>query len=139
MKNLLSWKVLAGFVLPLIWAWPSAAQIQELRVNVPFAFTAGDQTHPAGAYVFTVDTIHLLSHIKISHGDHAGVIPVVAGGAERRASESNRAMLRFHKYGQQYVLAAVWKDSAAQGLAVADRPPREYGKAGSDAEFVDLR
>lgn len=79
---------------------------QTLRANVPFVFVVGDKTLAAGEY--TVAPINeAATGIRVSgKNNHQNAIrlsiPVQAKGS------NDRAMLIFHRYGEQYFLSQVW-------------------------------
>ena len=100
----------ALFILPIagllgmLATAPAQAQSERLKSTIPFAFTAGKATMPAGAYsVSRPDGTQSL--IQIQSG--TGVVLVLSPW--REAANGNRdTRLVFNRYGDQYFLRAVW-------------------------------
>jgi hypothetical protein len=95
-------------------AGTSFAQSYEVRAKVPFDFTVGDKSLPAGAY-----TIGLLPHqmIMIRNQDHPreSALSLVNHASGRT---QNGGKLVFQKYGGQYFLSEILCDSAKINLTV---------------------
>jgi hypothetical protein len=139
MKYLLSWKVVAGLALLILWAWPAVAQTHTLRVDVPFPFTAANQSLPAGQYLFTLHSERPLGFLTAANTSD-GCIVSLAGYVRRSGGSLEKGMLRFAKYGSRYVLTGIWQPGQAEGQAVAgSRPPNDYSKGASPVETVELR
>ena len=119
---------------------------QTLRANVPFDFVVGGKTLAAGEY--TVAKINQDSTgIQVSgRANHQNAIrlsiPVQAKASEQRA------MLIFHRYGDQYFLSQVWMPGSSEGREMlkskAERAAeRELSrlasnKGGATAEIVTI-
>ena len=104
MKNM-ACKTLMTLSLVLIALVPAYA----VTVNIPFSFTVDDVRMPAGEYVISSPTQHV---VIIRH----------VGGPETKATITNygsstnsdgRAKLVFHRYGNAYFLAAAWLPNSA--------------------------
>src|SRR5438094_822043 len=78
-----------------------------MKVNIPFAFTVGDKTLPAGQYTFERNQlIPQLVMIRSTDGR------TTARGFTTRVyshTSQTQAKLVFHRYGNQYFLAQVWR------------------------------
>ena len=89
---------------------------QTLRANVPFDFVVGGKTLAAGEY--TVAKVNQdATGIQVSgSANHQNAIrlsiPVQAKASEQRA------MLIFHRYGDQYFLAQVWNSATNVGMEI---------------------
>jgi hypothetical protein len=118
--------LLAGlFVLSMIAAQAVQAQ-QSVVVDVPFDFTAGNTSLPAGEYSvqkWTKDTSVLL--IQRTDGSASLLIPTMA--ALSSASQSECKMV-FHRYGDRYFLSQVWTTGNPRG--------RELYKSASEKEVA---
>jgi hypothetical protein len=116
-----------------------------LRANVPFDFIVGDKTLAAGEY--TVASIDQdATGIRVSgKNNHQNAIrlsnPVEAKGS------NNRAMLTFHRYGEQYFLSQVWMPgsegremlkSKAERAAERELSKLASNKGGASAEIVTI-
>ncbi|HEX8801426.1 MAG TPA: hypothetical protein VF772_22575 [Terriglobales bacterium] len=104
MKNI-ACQTLMTLSLILIALVPAYA----VTVNIPFSFTVDDVRMPAGEYVISSPTEHV---VIIRH----------VGGPETKATIANngsttdsdgRAKLVFHRYGNAYFLAAAWLPNSA--------------------------
>jgi hypothetical protein len=92
-----------------------SAKGQSIRAvaQVPFDFVIGDKVLPAGEY--TVNSMTQDGSILRIHNDEAGqaatrvTITVVA------KSRNSQSRLIFHRYGQTYFLAEVWREGDSEG------------------------
>jgi hypothetical protein len=105
---------IAGMLALASTATTQAVRAQEpLRVNVPFAFTAGKAALPAGEYRIqkpTGDSPALL--IQRTDGSAAAIVISFAASPNADQVESK---LVFHRYGDHYFLSQVWRADAARG------------------------
>jgi hypothetical protein len=89
-----------------------------MRITIPFAFTAGEATLPAGTY-----TIKRLSQtsdaLLIASVDGKASAAVQAAGTLERKRTSLPAKLVFHQYENAYYLAQVWAESSTVGREVS--------------------
>ncbi|HXD30051.1 MAG TPA: hypothetical protein VN643_02975 [Pyrinomonadaceae bacterium] len=87
---------------------------QELIANVPFEFSAGNQTMPAGKYTVTVmnpTSDQKTLRIRGLNGKSALLqVHSVNGGTRENAR------LVFHRYGTQYFLAQAWPAADSIGM-----------------------
>jgi hypothetical protein len=80
-----------------------------LRAQVPFDFHVGDEIVPSGEYtVSALNDDGSALRIRSASGRECATTPANAKQAKLNAKSSPR--LVFHKYGEQYFLAAVWGD-----------------------------
>jgi len=141
MKKLLSWKLLAvAMTVALVGAAPLAAQTSAIRVQIPFAFTAGTQFVPAGEYRVTVDSERMLSIIAAMDSTDRWLILLAPGDGTRPAVGLEKGVLRFEKYGSRYILTGIWKAGWKQGNGVPHRrPPKELAGGGVVQDVVESR
>jgi hypothetical protein len=104
----------------LALAFVAAAQMaraqQPVVANIPFAFTVGKMTLPAGEY-------RVEKWIK---GDGALLIQRTDGGAATFAgsiaTDSNEPQIQtklvFHHYGDRYFLSQVWVEGSSRGRQI---------------------
>ncbi len=101
MKSILASALLAAAsFVPLVHA---SAQTGEVRASVPFAFTIGSRSLPAGKY--TISSRPGSPFIRVENWQARVQLVVLSyadSGNDRTASK-----LVFHKYGNQYFLAEV--------------------------------
>ena len=101
-------------------ALPAAAKsVNGMRAQVPFDFHVGDRLVRAGAY--TVKSMTDNEQMLRIIGDRDSAATTTNSGKERGNGEG-RARLVFHKYGDQYFLAAIWgSDSTGRTLSESKR------------------
>ena len=101
-------------------ALPAAAKsVDGMRAQVPFDFHVGERLVPAGAY--TVESLTADEQVLRIVGDKGSVATTTNSGTERGHGEG-RARLIFHRYGDQFFLAAVWgADSNGRTLSETKR------------------
>ena len=110
-----------------------------MKFNVPFEFTVGGQTMPAGEYVVTLlgrDAYPSAVLVKSGDGRHARMLQMTAVEA-KRARE--RATLVFNRYGDRHFLAQVWTPAERAGLKVRkSRDERQVVQIVSRAEVATV-
>lgn len=99
---------------------PAAAKsVDGMRAQVPFDFHVGERLVGAGAY--TVKSLTADEQVLRISGDKGSAATTTNSGTEKGNGEG-RARLIFHKYGDQYFLAAVWgADSTGRTLSESKR------------------
>ena len=88
-----------------------AQMASPLRVQVPFAFSAGSTTLPAGEYRVSQQVPGVL-RIVAEDGKHA--ILLLANSAQKNAGSSGASLI-FNQYGTRYFLAEVWGGAGDNG------------------------
>jgi len=127
MKNILAIALVLASTLTA--AATASAQDRRIQATVPFSFTVGSTTLPAGTYTIgsnasTPDVLNVSNWQK-------GVSILTAG----RANQSNpeRAdVLVFHKYGDQYFLSQIRTDGASMNVDLT--PSKAEAKARKQSE-----
>jgi hypothetical protein len=96
------------------FAATQAAQAQEpLTVNIPFAFTAGEKTLPAGEYrVQKMDTNNVVLLIRCMEPKAA---IMVVTNATRSSKQQEQSKLVFNRYNDHYFLSQVWNAGFSSG------------------------
>ena len=93
--------------LPLLLSAAAHAQTTQLKVTVPFDFTAGDTVLPAGDY--DVQSIGPWGGKALSiRSVNSSAGTVVLSNSCQSVKTSDRGRLVFYRYGNQYFLAEVW-------------------------------
>ncbi len=101
----------------------------QLRANIPFDFSVGNETLPAGVYTVAPMTTSSVLLIRRKDG-REGVLIHTHGVQARR--EQNQTKLVFRRYGDQYFLAQVWTAGDSDGRELSkSRTERELIKSGS--------
>lgn len=109
---------------------PIMVRAQEgVHVDVPFAFTAGKVTLPAGEYVVKIAAVDR-SSLLIQRINTNASIYVPSFSAEKSGLPSE-CKLVFHRYGERYFLWQVWNAGSAIG--------RELPKSDQEKEQLMAR
>ena len=114
-----------------------AKQNDEMTMTVPFAFTVGDTTLPAGTYrvqrTSATTGTYLISN---ADGDETAT---VTSPAKVQANGDARAKLVFDVYGGEYFLAQIWMPASFSGTELAtSRHERRLAAAGAESRIVAL-
>ena len=116
--------------LAILLAAPVSAQTTALKASVPFDFTIGGRTMPAGDYVLSTNggsgVLQVWNAAK-------GIAPAFATiNAGNGPSDGDGAFLKFNRYGGDYFLAGIWDRSALAGCSVPmSRTEREEAHSAS--------
>lgn len=84
---------------------PAFAQTGAMRVSVPFAFTVGKQTLPAGDYRVSVSSSAILQLARVDGQGVSNVLTSYTGGGP---NENMNPRLVFHAYGSNRFLSEAW-------------------------------
>ena len=90
---------------------PAFAQTGAIRVSVPFAFTAGKRTMPAGDYRVTVNG----SFLQLMNVDAKAVSNMMTNYTGGGPNENQAPRLVFHCYGSHRFLTEAWVGETALG------------------------
>jgi hypothetical protein len=107
MKNMV--KSFIGFLIAL--AATSALAQNAIQVKVPFAFSAAEQTLPAGDYRVTLD--RAVDRVTV-RGENTGAIFFVTPAADLK---DGRSFLRFQRFGTDWVLTTAAFGGSTQELS----------------------
>jgi hypothetical protein len=111
-RNLIG--ILSLVVLSVLIGSTGAYAQSYAKANVPFAFTVGSAQLPAGAYeIKTVGAGN--SSIVIQNRESNEAAMSTAGHEQPR---NTSAKLVFHRVGNSYFLAEVWRSSTAEGMMI---------------------
>ena len=80
-------------------------------VNIPFAFQMGDQKMPAGMYQIDLVSNHV---VRLYGPDH--VLGSVAVHSASKLLASDRGIIVFDRFGQNYFLRQIWTAGNKDGL-----------------------
>ena len=86
-----------------------------LIANIPFQFSIGNKSLPAGEYTvrsISDDSRNVVLRIQSRDGKTSAMLQTST--VEGKAQE--RAKLVFHRYGNQYFFAQAWVDGDSRGL-----------------------
>ena len=146
MRNRMCVSALALSFLVSLAALPAAAKsVDGMRAQVPFDFHVGDRLVRAGAC--TVDSLTADEQVLRIRGGKEITTAITIYGSDR-GNGKGRTRLVFHKYGDQYFLAAVWgSDSTGRTLSESKRErnlrkelraARRGGAAAAEVEVVTI-
>lgn len=109
-----------------------------MKFNVPFEFTVGERTMPAGEYVVTLlgRDSHLPAVLIKSGDGRAAQILKMTPVEARRSRES--ATLVFNRYGSRHFLAQVWTPAERAGLKVRRSPAERRMEVAGRAELATV-
>ena len=113
--------LLAGLLVLSSMAATQVARAQEAMVaDIPFAFTAGNVTLPAGEYrVQKLDGNSAVLLIRCSDASAAAMVITSAAQAKDLQSQSK---LVFNRYDNRYFLAQVWTAGSIRGRQLSKSP-----------------
>jgi hypothetical protein len=113
--------LLAGLLALSIMAVTQVARAQEsMIVNIPFAFTAGNVTLPAGEY--RVQKLEQYSAVLLMNcRDARAATFVVANPAQTKELQS-QSKLVFNRYDNLYFLSQVWTAGSSRGRQLRKSP-----------------
>ena len=115
--------MLGSFLLPTV------SVLAEVKFNVPFDFTVGKVSLPAGSYsVSRIGSIQ--THLQLTRNDgKEGTIERINYVELNRGQVSEAAKLIFHRYGDQYFLAQFWNLGSTTGYELPrSKAEREIGR-----------
>ena len=104
-----------------------------LIANIPFHFSIGNKSLPAGEY--TVQSISDDSRnavLRIQSRDGKTSAMLQTSTVEGKAQE--RAKLVFHRYGNQYFFAQAWVDGDSRGLEAQ----KSRAERAAEREFAEI-
>ena len=102
-------------MLALAFLAAYAVQAQEpVLANIPFAFTAGAMTLPAGEY--RVQKLAVGSAVLLIRGtDNSAATLVMSNVTEANRPQTKSKMI-FHCYGNRYFLSQIWVEGNSRGI-----------------------
>jgi hypothetical protein len=113
--------LLAGLLALSSMAATQVAQAQEtMVVNIPFAFTAGNVTLPAGEY--RVQKMEQNSAVLLIHCWDARMATFVVTNPAQAKELQSQSKLVFNRYDNRYFLSQVWKAGSNRGRQLSKSP-----------------
>jgi len=113
-KQTLGRVTVLSFLLMLAAVSLSAQSERTGAINIPFSFTVGEKSLPAGEYSFERNRkdSDLVWLVQSRDGD---VTALFTTTAVRATETQEKAKLVFHKYGDQYFLSQIWTQGETAG------------------------
>src|SRR5271169_6182803 len=109
-RNLIG--ILSLVVMSLLLNATGAYAQSYAKANVPFDFKVGSAQLPAGTYDIKLDSAAAPAVMIQNDEGKAGAL----SNARREPARDTQAKLVFHKVGDQYFLAEVWRGSWSEGM-----------------------
>jgi hypothetical protein len=106
-----------------------SAQNHQMKANIPFAFTVGSRTLPAGSYTISSPSSNLM---VVRNDQNRMAAASTVHGSDKQSPSS---VLVFHRYGNQYFLEEILDPSNAMNVSV----PRSKGEKSARREEAALR
>lgn len=141
-----AYTMIAMIVLVGSMAVAAKAQVSgrtQMIANIPFQFTVGNKTLPAGEYRVTClksASDHTVVQLRSNDGKAAALVQMTAVTGKSQET----ARLIFNRYGNQYFFAQAWTGAESAGLEAsksrAERAARrELANLKQKSETVALR
>ena len=113
--------LMAGVLVLSSMAATQVARAQEaMVVDIPFAFTAGNATLPAGEY--RVQKMDRNSAVLLIHCWDARASALVITNAAQAKELQTESKLVFNRYGNRYFLSQVWNAGSIRGRQLPISP-----------------
>jgi hypothetical protein len=105
-------------VIVLMTAGSLNAQTSPVTANIPFDFSAGKVSFPAGEYkVKEISTLGALS--VVGQGSAIGIVNSLRAQSNSRSASTR---LLFHRYGNRYFLYQIWVQGEDTGRELPMTP-----------------
>jgi hypothetical protein len=102
----------------MLAAGPVQAQ-SSFRVNIPFAFVAGETSLPAGEYIVQPPQIGGAKAVTLLRTDGDGAA-MVLGMTVQESKNRDVPCLVFHRYDNGYFLSTMWTAGTSYGLQLRE-------------------
>ena len=113
--------LMAGVLVLSSLAATQVARAQDaMVVDIPFAFTAGNATLPAGEY--RVQKLDRNSAVLLVHCWDAKASALVITNAAQAKETQTESKLVFNRYGNRYFLSQVWNAGSIRGRQLPISP-----------------
>ena len=111
---------ISGVLALAFLATTQVARAQEgVLVNIPFSFTAGKMTLPAGEYRIQEKAIGS-PVLLIQRADLSVAEFVMSDVADTNGKPAEQSKVVLHRYGQRYFLAQVWTAGNSRGIELPE-------------------
>jgi len=111
------------------------------KVEIPFDFSVGDKTFPAGTYSIT-RVFPDKSALLLSSEDQREAINILTHSVQAQESPKTGKLI-FHRYGETYFLFQIWESDALQGRQLSKSRTEQsiehdLAKRGEESSIVGL-
>jgi len=127
-----------ALLLGAVSVYTQAENVPFIRVSIPFDFTVGNQTLPAGDYTISDSDVHPQTFIWLqsSDGKHVAVVHIQQAFA---LDPSARTQLIFQHSGSEYFLSQIWTLGSTSGREVQlSNRAKEVAKNGSSSDVTTI-
>ena len=98
----------------LLLAGSAIAQTVRVRANVPFNFTVGNKTLPAGMYsIRTIGDRGMTTLLVQAQDGHSSIM--TNSNAAENLKPADKSKLVFNRYRDQYFLSEIWVAGVSRG------------------------
>jgi len=127
-----------ALLLGAVSVYTQAENVPFIRVSIPFDFTVGNQTLPAGDYTISDSDVHPQTFIWLQSLD-GKQLAVVHTQQTFALNPSARTQLIFQHSGGEYFLSQVWTLGSTSGREVrlSDRA-KELARNGSSDDVATI-
>lgn len=116
-------EILKSFTMLMLTVALAALTVQaqsanQMKANIPFQFTIGNQTLPAGDYIVRYvnqDSGKTALLFKSADGRTSRIVNMMS---TQKTDVQTKASLVFNQYGESYFLSEVWTGGDQYGLAL---------------------
>jgi hypothetical protein len=116
-------------VLTFLMATCAFAQVStQIKANIPFDFTAGRKTLPAGDYTLNFQAVGSPTTFLLQGADGRSGAFLLTFMVQWKEPEEQRAELVFHRYGGRYFLAQVWMGNGGGRQLPVTKEERELAR-----------
>jgi hypothetical protein len=133
MKKHLFTLAAAAALLVVGSAYAGIGSDRMLVANVPFDFTVGETTLPAGQYI--VQSVETSSKALVVRGSLSKASVMVLATDTEATRSAAQSLLVFHRYGQKYFLSRIVVEGSKRGHQLG-RSKREVEMARNDTGEV---
>jgi hypothetical protein len=107
------------FAVVVLGATAPAQSIQVIKVNIPFEFSFGDHSFPAGQYSLVQPRPHFL---ELRDSREHFIAQILTGDVYSRTPAASTT-LKFYSSGGRHVLAEVWERQESSGEQLYQQKP----------------
>lgn len=133
MKSLVT-RIFSALMLTVVFlpAFAHAQHTSAIKVSIPFEFSFGGKTYPAGDYSVTEP----LQHFVVLQNENGKPLAGRFTQGLETYGQGSRAKVKFYVVDGQHILSEVWQDwqtvgeyvAPAKAAKVAKRPATEAGE-----------
>jgi hypothetical protein len=113
LKGLTMMMVIVVIALPGAVVSAKAQPSSKVVANIPFEFSVGYKTMPAGEY--SVQTVSSAGNGLLIQSADGKISVLRLSDATENSKNKSHARLVFHRYGERYFLAEVWNGADSTG------------------------